>query len=256
VTEIVLFGSRFDPLTLDEACDAVERMIALRDRCHLVCVKDVAQTMRSRTNPELARFYAEQPDLVLVDGRGLLMAAWLLGSPFPGPVDGLALYEALLRRASERGYRVFLLGARPPVVAAVATRLAARMPGLAVVGSHHGYFGRDGAAVVRTIREARPDLLFIGMSSPQREQFLERWLPELPAGVCVPVGGVFDIGAGVVREAPRWVRASGTEWLFRIAQEPQRLVGRYARTHTLFGALLAAALVRRARGLLAVGRKG
>jgi N-acetylglucosaminyldiphosphoundecaprenol N-acetyl-beta-D-mannosaminyltransferase len=244
---VSLFGSRLHCLTLAETCDAAEAMIGARDRCHLICVKDVGLTVRCRDDASLGAFY-ERSDLVVVDGEGLVLAARLLGLARLENVCGPALYGEMLRRARLRGYGVYLLGARAEVVAEVARRLRAQTPPVRVVGWRDGYFAGREAEVIADIAGARPDVLFVGISTPLREQFLGRWRDRLPPCVCIPVGGVFDVEAGLVRGAPEWVWRRGFGWLYRTLQEPRRLTGRYLRTHSRFAALLAAALVRRALG--------
>ena len=241
---VVLFGSQFDALTSAEACDAMEAMIRAGDRRYLVCVKDVALTIRSREDAFLRRFYA-RADLTLVDGRGLLLAGRLLGQRLPAPVGGPNLYREMLRRASSCGYSVYLLGARAEVLEEAVRRLRVSHPTLRLAGRHHGYFAGWELEVVEDIERTRPEILFVGISTPERERFLDAWLERLPPGVCIPVGGVIDIEAGVVARAPDWIGRSGLEWLFRIVQEPGRLLPRYARTHSRFAALLAGALLSR-----------
>ena len=231
IPTVVLFGSRLHRLTLQETCDAAEAMIRAHDRCHLICVKDVGLTIRVRDDPFLRRFY-DRADLVVVDGRGLLLAGRLLGQP-------------LLRRAALRGYRVYLLGARREVVEKVATRLRGQTPPVCVAGWHDGYFAGRESEVVKDITKAKPDILIVGISTPIREQFLDAWRDRLPPCVCVPVGGVLDIEAGFVRAAPQWVSRAGLEWLFRVLQEPRRLALRYGRTHSRFALALAGEFARR-----------
>jgi len=222
-------------------------MIRAHDRCYLICVKDVGLTVRCRDDAFLRGFY-DRADLVLVDGQGLVLAGRLLGEPLPGPVGGPDLYSELLRRAAARDYGVYLLGARPAVVTEATRRLRARTPPLRVVGWRDGFFSGREAEVVADIARAKPDILFLGISTPERERFLDDWRDRLPPCACVPVGGVFDIEAGVIRPAPNWVRRAGLEWLFRVLQEPRRLATRYVHTHSRFAILLAGALLRRALG--------
>src|SRR5438094_1329951 len=137
VSTVVILGSRLHRLTLAETCDAVEAMIRAHDRCYLICVKDVGLTVRCLDDALLRRFY-DQADLVVVDGRGLVLAGRLLGRRFPGPVGGPALYSELLRRAAARDYGVYLLGARREIVTEAARRLRARTPPVRVVGWRDG----------------------------------------------------------------------------------------------------------------------
>jgi N-acetylglucosaminyldiphosphoundecaprenol N-acetyl-beta-D-mannosaminyltransferase len=242
-----LFDSTIHNLTLAETCDAIEAMIRARDRCYLVCVKDVALTMRSRDDPFLKAFYDEAPDLSVVDGRGLVLASRLLGQPLAEVVGGPGIYFEMLQRAVTQGYRVYLLGANPSVIEAAVRRLQTRLPSIQVVGWHHGYLNDESTEHVLTaIRASAPNLLFIGISTPIRERFLSKYRGSLPPCVCVPVGGVLDVEAGIVHLAPHRVSRLGLEWLYRALQEPARLLGRYLRTHSRFCVLLLRAMARRA----------
>jgi N-acetylglucosaminyldiphosphoundecaprenol N-acetyl-beta-D-mannosaminyltransferase len=104
-----------------------------------------------------------------------------------------------------------------------------------LVGWQNGYFKADQEAdIAAAIAEARPDILFVAMSSPRKEAFLARWAGSMGVCVCHGVGGAFDVLAGKVHRAPeRWQRL-GLEWLYRVLQEPRRLWRRYLVTNTLF----------------------
>jgi N-acetylglucosaminyldiphosphoundecaprenol N-acetyl-beta-D-mannosaminyltransferase len=155
----------------------------------------------------------------------------------------------LLALASSRGYRVYFLGARADVLAACVAEVRRSYPGLVVAGSRHGYFtAAQERQVAEDISRARPDLLFMGMSSPRKELFGQRWGEATGAKVVHGVGGSFDILAGLTRRAPLWWQRHGLEWLYRALQEPVRLGRRYLRTNLAFVALVAAAAARRGRG--------
>lgn len=241
-----LFETTLHNLSRSETCDAIEAMVAAHDRCYLVCVKDVALTMRSRRDPFLRAFY-ETPDLTVVDGRGLVLASRLLGRPLVEMVSGPLMYLEMIRRAEAKGLRVYVLGATSEIVEAAAARLRATAPRLQLAGYHHGYLDPGMAEkVVEEIQRTAPDLVFIGMPTPLREQFIAKYRAVFPPCVCIPVGGVLDVSAGTVHLAPTWLNKAGGEWLYRVAQEPRRLFGRYARSHAQFAALLFAAVLRRA----------
>lgn len=52
--------------------------------------------------------------------------------------------------------------------------------------------------------------------------------------VMIGLGGAFPVYAGIHKRAPQIIRALGLEWLFRLAQEPRRLWGRYSSTIPIF----------------------
>ncbi|KKK56248.1 hypothetical protein LCGC14_3066460, partial [marine sediment metagenome] len=123
--------------------------------------------------------------------------------------------------AANKGYRLYLLGSRETVVEKAVGNLCQKYPGLRIVGWHDGYFDfNQDSDIVNTIRDARPDVLLIGMSSPMKEEFVSKNLHRFNVPVCLGVGGAFDIAAGVRRLAPGWVSKIGLEWFYRLAQEP------------------------------------
>jgi N-acetylglucosaminyldiphosphoundecaprenol N-acetyl-beta-D-mannosaminyltransferase len=167
--------------------------------------------------------------LVNVDGMPVVWASRLLGKPLKERVAGVDLFEALMRRAGEKGWRVFLLGAREEVVGAVAQLYQRKYPKLELAGWRNGYWKGEAeeAQVVRQIRDSRADLLFVAISSPMKEQFLGRYQAEMKIPFAMGVGGTFDVAIGRVRRAPLWMQKSGLEWFFRFLQEPRRMFRRY-----------------------------
>jgi N-acetylglucosaminyldiphosphoundecaprenol N-acetyl-beta-D-mannosaminyltransferase len=163
----------------------------------------------------------------------------MLGRPLPERVAGIDLFEALLELADRERRSIYLLGAKLQVLATLRSVISARWPGIVIAGARDGYFSEAEAAVVaEDIREAAPDMLFLGITSPKKEIFLGQYGEQLNVPILHGVGGSFDVMAGVVRRAPaRWQR-SGMEWAYRLVQEPGRLWRRYLRTNTQFLALV------------------
>jgi N-acetylglucosaminyldiphosphoundecaprenol N-acetyl-beta-D-mannosaminyltransferase len=206
-------------------------------------VVNVAKVVALRDDPRL-REVVESCALVNVDGQPLVWASRLLGDPLPERVAGIDLMFRLLERAEERGYRIFVLGARQEVLETAIARIRARHPRLEIAGYHHGYFTEEETEHVQElIRAAAPHILFVAMSSPRKEY----WLAEHAAALGVPfsmgVGGSIDVVAGTTRRAPAWMQRAGLEWFFRFAQEPLRLGPRYLKTNTRFALLLARELL-------------
>ena len=171
-------------------------------------------------------------DYALADGQPLLPMARMLGLRIPERIDGIGLMGKVLALAHERGYSVFLLGAKQHVVKACVRKIQRDFPNARIAGYRNGYFkGPELADVVRQVATARPDILFLGMGSPMKEQFADQYAGELGAAVIQGVGGSFDVMAGIVKRAPVWVQRLGFEWAYRILQEPRRMFWRYLKTN-------------------------
>src|SRR5204862_7739672 len=129
------------------------------------------------------------------------------------------------------GLRHFLCGGVPGVADALAEKLTARFPGLEVVGTSTPPFRELNATEVVALREEiarlRPDVIWVGLSTPKQERFMAQYWRDLDAGVLIGVGAAFDFHSGRVRQAPRWIQRNGFEWLFRLFSEPRRLGPRY-----------------------------
>ena len=206
---------------------------------------NAAKLIALRRNPNL-RDVVNRCGLVNADGQSIVWASRLLGDPLPERVAGIDLMEGLLAMAEQRGYRVFILGARAEVLQTAIDRLHERYPALAIAGSHHGYFEeRESSEIAAEIRASHADILFVAMSSPRKEQWLGQFGEALGVSLVMGVGGSIDIVAGITRRAPlRWQRL-GVEWLYRLAQEPRRLCRRYLVTNARLALLVAQAIIAR-----------
>lgn len=239
-----LFGISINALTMDEVLAAVDEAIAARRRL-LIGVLNVAKVVNMERDPVL-RSSVLEADLVVADGMGVVWASRLLGQALPERVAGIDLMDRMLARSAERGYRVYCLGATAEVLAAAVERMRADHPGAQIVGQRDGYFGENEAeAVAEAIREARADILLVGMTSPKKERFLARWSETMQVPVCHGVGGSFDVAAGKVKRAPAIWQKLGMEWLYRVVQEPGRMWKRYLVTNTLFAGMVVTGLARR-----------
>jgi N-acetylglucosaminyldiphosphoundecaprenol N-acetyl-beta-D-mannosaminyltransferase len=241
-----VLGVPIHALTMDEVLSRVEEAV---DRRHRLCigVVNAAKVVNMRRDPTLRRAVLSC-DVIVADGMSVVWAGRMLNHPIPERVAGIDLMLGMLRRGDRRHYRVYCLGATDSVLDTAVARIAADYPNVAIVGRHHGYFGaEDAPAVAAAIAAARPDILFVAMTSPKKEQFLARWGEDIGVPVCHGVGGSFEVLAGAVRRAPaRWQRL-GLEWLFRVWQEPRRLWRRYLVTNAVFCGLVLSELVRQRR---------
>jgi N-acetylglucosaminyldiphosphoundecaprenol N-acetyl-beta-D-mannosaminyltransferase len=199
---------------------------------------NVAKIIQARRDPALMAAL-EEAEIVHLDGVGVTVGARLLGLRPPPRRTGCDLMLDLMPQAAREGYRVYFLGATHDVVSEMTERLRSSFPGLRVVGARDGYFeAHEEPAVVSEIRSKRADLLFVGISSPQKELFINRWWQSLEVKASLGVGGSFDVISGRIKRAPTFMQRLGLEWLFRLCQEPRRLAPRYISTNATFAALL------------------
>ncbi len=233
-----LFDVRIDALTTEEMIEAADRAIAARSRL-LIGVLNAAKLVNMARDQQLRRAVLGA-DVTIADGMAVVWACRLLRQRLPERVTGIDVMLRLLERANLRQYRVYCLGAREEVLQQVTARISTEYPGVQLVGARNGYFTPDQEAdVAREIAIARPDILFVGISSPKKERFLADWVPVINVPVCHGVGGAFDVLAGLVKRAPGMMQRAGLEWLYRVSQEPGRLWKRYLITNALFAGMVA-----------------
>jgi N-acetylglucosaminyldiphosphoundecaprenol N-acetyl-beta-D-mannosaminyltransferase len=243
---VEVLGVPLDAVRMDEAVGRCEQAIAAGGYLQHMSV-NVAKLVTLQSDTAL-RDAVSACDLVTADGQGVVWASRLLGRPLPERVAGIDLMTRLLERADERGYRVYVLGARREVLDAALARLRDRHPRLTFAGARDGYFAdAESEDVCEEIRASRADMLFVAMSSPRKELFLDRYGPSLGVPFAMGVGGSVDVIAGVTRRAPRLVQRTGLEWLYRLAQEPRRLGRRYLVTNVRFAGMVARERLRRRR---------
>lgn len=237
------FGANIDLLTMDQTVAAIEKVIQLREPSQHVVV-NVAKLVAMQTDEDLRRV-VNACSIVNVDGQGVVWGARRMGIAVPERVTGIDLFEKLIAVAAEKGYRVYLLGATEEIIKETVARLKTRHPLLRIVGFRNGYFGKtDELEIAAEIRKSGADMLFVGMSSPKKEFFLERNLTAMNVPFAMGVGGSFDIIAGKTKRAPRSIQRLGLEWFYRLLNEPRRMWKRYLSSNAIFLIMLTKAIIR------------
>lgn len=204
----------------DHAVSCVAAAIAARRKTFCIAINP-EKVYRARRDPALRALLA-RADMSICDGVGVALGARLLYGRRLPRCTGVDLFMHLLAAAARRGWRVFLLGASEESNAGAAAELTRRFPGLQIVGRRNGYFD-DGRAVVAQINASRADLLFVAMGSPRQERWIAAHRAALDVPFCMGVGGTLDVAAGSVKRAPALCRRTGTEFLYRLITEPQRI---------------------------------
>ena len=227
-----VLGVGVSALTLSQARDLV---VGARGRKGLgyVCLCTVHGIGEARADPALRRIF-NKSWLTTPDGMPLV---WM-GPAGVERVYGPDLLLAVCDAGRARGLRHFFYGGKPGVAQELATRLAARFPGLLVAGAFTPPFRELNPAEMDGLRSevarAKPDIIWVGLGTPKQERFMAGPGRSLDAALLVGVGAAFDFHSGRVAQAPRWIQRGGLEWAFRLCTEPRRLGPRYLVTNSLF----------------------
>jgi N-acetylglucosaminyldiphosphoundecaprenol N-acetyl-beta-D-mannosaminyltransferase len=236
----------------DQAMDVMDGMIARRERGYL-CAVPVHGVMVAQHDPELLRALHGPNVLNVPDGRPLVWALNLLGEHLTDRVYGPELTDRYCARAAQRGHRGWLYGGHDAqALDQLAAALRRRHPGIDIAGQwsppHRPLTETEEQEVAARINADRPDVVWVGIGVPKQEKWMARMRPLLEAPVLVGVGAAFDFLAGRKRQAPPWMQRRGLEWLFRLLQEPRRLLVRYLRYNPAFVAAFARQYLRERRG--------
>lgn len=196
-----------------------------------------------------------EADFVVPDGAGIVLASRLLGGVIRQRITGMDYFRAINARLDAAGgYRCFFLGTTLGNLENIRRRMAREYPRIEVAGVHSPPFrpaftGRESQEMVDAINDARPDVLWVGMTAPKQETWVHAHRKELHAGFIGPVGAVFDYFTGAVPRAAPWFLDHGLEWLPRLARQPGRLWRRNLVSSPVF-------LLRVARQRLVAGVRG
>lgn len=243
---IYLFGVQMDAVTSDQAVGQIQGWIEeCLPRCRYVVTPNVDHAVMLQESVPLQSAYANA-DLVLADGWPVVAASRLLGRPLPARVAGSDLVPALFDATNlTRPITAFLLGALPGVAERAARRIQQQWPNVRVTGTYSPPFGFERNAtetslILERIGNARPDVLVAGLGAPKQELWVAEHRDQISAKVALCVGATIDFLAGEKARAPKWLQQLGLEWFHRMASEPQRLAGRYARDAYVFPRLVLA----------------
>jgi N-acetylglucosaminyldiphosphoundecaprenol N-acetyl-beta-D-mannosaminyltransferase len=220
-----------------EAIEVMDGLIRSGERGY-VCVAPVHSLIVAQDDPEMLAAL-RGATMVVPDGMPVVWAANLLGENLRDRVYGPELMLRYSDRCAARGHRVWLHGARDQgTLVQLTETMRRRHPGIRIVGAYAPPFraltAEEEDAIVRRINEAEPDVIWVGLGVPRQEKWMARMRASIEAPVMCGVGAAFDFHAGRVSMAPPWMQKRGLEWLYRISQEPRRLLPRYVKTNPRF----------------------
>lgn len=243
---IKVLNTIIDVLTSEETVDLVERYVQEKEPLHLIGVN--ADKINELNRNKRLRKIVNRCGIINADGISVVLASRFLGKPLPERVAGIDLMESLVKLSANKGYSIYLLGAKQEVVEKTESVLKRRYPELVVSGIRNGYFNQsEWPEVSAVLKGLRPDFVFVGITSPMKEYLVEYLQNDGNNCVFMGVGGSFDVISGTIPRAPLWVQKMNLEWLFRVIQEPRRLFKRYFIGNTEF---ILAVLAEKARTIM------
>ena len=215
-----------DALTMDQTLSIIDQAIHERRPIHHVVI-NAAKVVNAQKNDDL-RSSITQCDIINADGKSIVWASRFLNCAVPERVAGIDLMENLVELAHSKGYRIFLLGAKEEIIYKVVEQYRKKYGSNLVAGYRNGYFKKnEEVSVAQQIASSGADILFVAMTSPMKEIYLNTYKDVLKMSFTMGVGGSFDVLAGKIRRAPLWMQNAGLEWFYRVLQEPRRMWKRY-----------------------------
>ena len=232
--KVKLFNIEIDAISMRQTLDIVEDAVANDKHIHHTVV-NAGKIVLMQEDKELEKSVNEA-DLINADGQAVVWASKILGSPLPERVSGIDLMEELVKYSFEKGYKCYFLGAEEDVLSNLITLYKQKYSDNVIAGYRNGYFKKsDEKRIAKDISQSNANILFVAITSPKKEIFLNTYKKELKnINFIMGVGGSFDVIAGKVNRAPKWMQDIGFEWLYRVIQEPRRMFMRYLVGNTKF----------------------
>ena len=242
IERVNVLGVGISAINLPSALAAIADAVRARRKGY-ICVTGVHGVMEAQADTAFRKIL-NGAFLCTPDGMPMVWAGKLSGHSGMSRVYGPDLMLDICAWSEKNPCRHFFFGGAPGVAEALRDKLTARFPGLQVAGCYTPPFralnAEEQKQLQETVRAARPDILWVGLSTPKQEKFMAEFLPRLDVTLMIGVGAAFDFLSGRVKQAPRWMQRSGLEWCYRLGREPRRLARRYFRNNPLFAAKIAA----------------
>jgi N-acetylglucosaminyldiphosphoundecaprenol N-acetyl-beta-D-mannosaminyltransferase len=236
IERVNVLGVGVSALNLKVTSEIILNAVRTRQK-GFVAVTGVHGVSEAQNDPEF-RHILNSAFLNTPDGMPMTWVGRLQGFRYIDRVYGPDLMLKICQATQNGEVRHFLYGGAPNVAEALEKALVKRFPGLSVCGCYTPPFrplNAEEEEMLRTqLASCRPDIFWVGLSTPKQEKFMAAYYDKLPATIMIGVGAAFDMLSGCKRQAPRWMQRSGLEWLFRLAQEPRRLWKRYLVNNPLF----------------------
>ena len=231
-----VLGVGISAINMEEALLRSEQLL-YQQRKGYICVTGVHGIMEARRDPAL-RDILNRAYLCTPDGMPTVWVGRLQGHRAMSRVYGPDFMLEMCRRSVQHSFRHFLYGGGPGVAERLQRGLERKAPGTRIVGTFTPPFrqltANEEEQLIAAVGEAKADIVWVGLSTPKQELFMARMIDRLDTHLMVGVGAAFDIHAGLLADAPTWMKVCGLQWLHRLILEPRRLWRRYLTNNPLF----------------------
>ena len=222
---LALANIELDDLSFDEIIEYCNLTIKNKTGNLFIVTLDILGAYNSLFDERYASIISGA-DIITCDGAGLKMLSFIKGAArIKNKVSGVDLSEKLLAAAAREGYKTAFIGARSEVIERLKTKVENEYAGTGECFFHHGYFDAGGrAAIVERLSVLRPDMALIALGNPAQEKFISDLAPFLKGTILIGVGGTFDVLSGSLKRAPAVMQKFYLEWLYRLYQQPSRIL--------------------------------
>jgi len=236
IKKVNVLGVGFSVLNLRTAVAAIADAVEHRRKGY-ICVSGVHGVSEAQEDEGFKRIL-NGAFLNTPDGMPMVWTGKYYGHREMDRVYGPDLMLDVFAWSQQSRCRHFFYGGKEGVADELAACMREKFPGVIVCGTYCPPFrpltGQEEKELVETIARLKPDIVWVGLSTPKQERFMAEYLPKLDTTLMFGIGAAFDFHTGKVRQAPRWVQRSGLEWFFRLVCEPKRLWKRYLKNNPLF----------------------
>jgi len=225
--KVSFLGIPVDAITMQETLNIIDKALICKIQLHHTVI-NAGKVVSMQDDTGLMKSVIEA-DLINADGQSIVWAAKLLGVMIPERVAGIDLMEQLIEKSYKENYKCFFFGAEDKVVKEVVRKYSLKYSKNIIAGFRNGFYEKnDEKNIVNQIVKSKANILFVAITSPKKEIFLNKYKDELKnISFIMGVGGSFDVISGKTKRAPIFMQKIGLEWFYRFLQEPQRMWKRY-----------------------------
>lgn len=220
-----------DSITLENVLQIFKEWIQKKEKFHYIVTPNADHMVKLEKDEKFRTLY-EKADLILTDGQPLMWIADSLGNPITEKIPGSDLLPHVCKVGAELGASLFILGTTDEIAGRAIEKIKQQHSGLKIAGNYSPDMGfekneEQQKKAIEMINASNADILVLALGSPKQEKFIYDNRDKIKVSLALPIGAAVDFMAGAVNRAPKWMRRSGLEWLYRFLQEPGRLFRRY-----------------------------